>query len=115
MMTTRREIEISTGIQIEKLPLSTSGRFYRIYSPDKIVLRPWVIKTINLYFKIKLPDGIQGIITLLPTFIEQSITLENNTRITSKTYDQPIKLSSGTEIHIVQLRLTKTKNWRGYF
>ena len=70
IMTTRREIEISTRIQIENPPFSTSGRFYRIYSPEKIVLRPWVIKTINLYFKIKLPDGIQGIITLLPIFIE---------------------------------------------
>ena len=55
IMTTRWEIEISSGIQIEKLPLSTSGRFHRIYSPDKILLRPWVTKTINLYFKIKLP------------------------------------------------------------
>ena len=66
-METRREIEISTGLQVQKPPLSTnSGRLYRIYSPEKIVLRPLKIKIINLNLKIKLSDGIQGIIALLP-------------------------------------------------
>ena len=76
-MDRRREIEISTGLQIQKPPLSTNGRFYRIYSPEEIVLRPLETKTINLHLKIKLPDGIQGMIALSPTFIEQSLTLEN--------------------------------------
>ena len=47
MMTTTREIEISAELQIEKPPLSTNSRFYRIYSPNKFVLRPNEIKTIN--------------------------------------------------------------------
>ena len=83
-METRRKIEISTGLQAQKPPLSTnSGRFYRIYSPEKIVLRLLEIKAINLNLKMKLPDGIQGIIALLPTFIEQSLTLDNSKRATS--------------------------------
>ena len=93
MMTTTREIEISTELQIEKLPLSTNGRCCRIYSPNKFLLRPNEIKTINLGLKIKLPDGIQGIITLLPNFIEQSISLGNNTRTTSQTCNEFIGLT----------------------
>ena len=93
MMTTTREIKISTELQIEKPPLSTNGRFCRIYSPNKFVLRTNEIKTINLGLKIKLLDGIQSIITLLPNFIEQSIGLENNTRITSKTCNEFIGLT----------------------
>ena len=38
-MEARGEIEILTGLQVQKPPLSTnSGRFYRIFSPEKIVL-----------------------------------------------------------------------------
>ena len=86
-----REIEVSTGLQVQKPPLSTnSGRFYRIYSPEKIVLRPLEIKTINLNLKIQ--DGIQSIIALLPTFIEQSLTLDNSKRAASQTWNETIKL-----------------------
>ena len=92
-MTTTREIEISTELQIEKPPLSTNGRFYRIYSPKKFVLSPNEIKAINLRLKIKLPDGIQGIITLLPNFIEQSISLKNSKQITSQTRNEFIALT----------------------
>ena len=92
-MTTIREIKISTELQIEKPPLSTNGRFYRIYSLNKFVLRPNEIKTINLGLKIKLPDGIQGIITLLPNFTEQSISLQNSKRITSQTCNEFIALT----------------------
>ena len=41
--------------------------------------------------KIKLPNGVQGIISLLPIF-EKSLTLENRKRITSQTWNEPIKL-----------------------
>ena len=40
----------------------------------------------------KLPGGIQGIIALLPTFIEQSLTLDNSKRATSQTWNETIKL-----------------------
>ena len=92
-MTTTREIKISTELQIEKPPLSTNGRFYRIYSLNKFVLRPNEIKTINLGLKIKLPDGILGIITLLRNFIEEPISLENSKWITSQTCNKFIVLT----------------------
>ena len=53
-METRREIEISAGLQVQKPPkLSTNGTFYRIYSPEKIKLRPCESTVLNLRVKIK--------------------------------------------------------------
>ena len=92
-MTTTREIEISTELQIEKPPLKTNGRFYIIYSPNKFVLRPNEIKMKNLGLKIKLPERIQGIITLLPNFIEKSISLDNSKRTTSQICNEFITLT----------------------
>ena len=40
---------------------------------------------LNLQLKIKLPDGVQGIIGLLPPLTLQSLTIENSKRITSQT------------------------------
>ena len=47
---------------------------------------------LNLQLKIKLPDGVPGIIRLLPSLILQSLTTENSKRITSQTKDKLIKL-----------------------
>ena len=92
-METRWEIEISTGLQIQKPPqLSTNETFYAIYSPMKFKLRPWESIMLNLQLKIKLPDGVQGIIGLLPPLTLQSLTIENSKRITSQTKDELIKL-----------------------
>ena len=92
-METRWEIEISTGLQIQKPPqLSTNETFYAIYSPMKFKLRPWESIILNLQLKIKLPDGVQGIIGLLPSLTLQSLTIENSKRITSQTKDELIKL-----------------------
>ena len=57
------------------------------------MLKPNKIKAINLGLKIQLPDGIQGIITLLPNFIEQSISLKNSKQITSQTCNEFIALA----------------------
>ena len=47
---------------------------------------------LNLQLKIKLLDGIQGIMRLLPAFIQQSLTIEKIKRITPQTWDEAIKL-----------------------
>ena len=92
-MEARQEIEISTGLQIKKPPqLSANGTFNAIYSPMKFKLRPCESTMLNLQLKIKLPDGIQGIIGLLPSLILQSLTIENSKRITLQTQYEVIKL-----------------------
>ena len=72
-METRREIEISTGLQVQKPPFSINGRFYRIYSSEKIRPRPCESTVLNLQLKIKLPYGIKSINGLLPAFIQLSL------------------------------------------
>ena len=91
-MEIRHEIAISTWLQVQKLPLSINGRCYRISSSKKIKLRPCKSTVLNLQLKIKLLDGIQGIIGLLPAFIQQSLTIEKIKRITPQTWDEAIKL-----------------------
>ena len=92
-MEARQEIEISTGLQIKKPPqLGANGTFNAIYSPMKFKLRPCEGTMLNLQLKIKLPDGIQGIIGLLPSLILQSLTIENSKRITSQTQNEVITL-----------------------
>ena len=90
-METGQEIEILVGGQVQNPPPSTNDRFYKIYSPEKIELGPFESKVLDVQLKIKLPYGVQDIISLLPIF-EQSLTLENRKRITSQTWNGPIKL-----------------------
>ena len=47
---------------------------------------------LDLQLKIKLPDGVQGIIALLPLLVLQSLTIDSSKRIASQTQDKPIKL-----------------------
>ena len=42
---------------------------------------------LDLRFKIKLPDNVQGIISLLPSLILQGLTIENHRRLTTETQD----------------------------
>ena len=56
-------------------------------------LRPCESIMLNLQWKTKLPDGVQGIIGLLPLLILKSLTIENTKCITSQTQDEIIKLN----------------------
>ena len=92
-METKREIVISTGLQIQKPPQpSANETLHAIYPPLTFKLRPCESIMLNLQLKMKLPDGVQGIIGLLPSLILQSLTIENSKRITSQTQDEIIKL-----------------------
>ena len=83
-METGWEIKIFVGAQVQKPPLSTKGikfqksiiKNYKIYSPEKIELGPFESQVLDLQLKIKLPNSVQGIISLLPIF-KQLLTLEN--------------------------------------
>ena len=49
------------------------------------MFKPCESKLLNLHFKIKLPEGIQGYIGLLPVILEQSLALKNSKPITLET------------------------------
>ena len=89
----QREIEFFTGPEIQKVPeLSPDGKFYIIYLPSKFKLRPCESIILNLQLKIKLPDGIQGIIGFLPSLTLQKLSIENFKGITLQTKGEHIKL-----------------------
>ena len=46
-----REIQILVGAQVQKPPLSTNGRFYKIYSPQNIELEPFESKRCSRHYQ----------------------------------------------------------------
>ena len=56
------------------------------------MFKPCESKLLNLHFKIKLPEGIQGYIGLLPAILEQSLALKNSKSITLETWDKTLKI-----------------------
>ena len=103
----RREPEILTELQLQKSQLSTNGgRFYKIYLPEKIMLEPCKSKLLNLHFKIKLPEGIQGYIDLLPIFLERSLALKNSKPMILETCNKTVK----TELITKNVHFTTTIN-----
>ena len=57
---TTKEIKILVDTKLEKPPLSTNGiKFYKIYLPEKLVLKPDSNTLINFHFKIKIADETQ--------------------------------------------------------
>ena len=52
------------------------------------MFKPCESKLLNLYFKIKLPEGIG----LLPAILEQSLALKNSKPITLETWDKTLKI-----------------------
>ena len=54
--------------------------------------RPCESIILDLQFKIKLPDNVQGVISLLPSLILQGLTIENHRHLTTETQDDFIKL-----------------------
>ena len=91
-METKREIEISYTLEVQKPPqLSLDKIFYTIYSPGKFKLRPCECTVLDLQLKIKLPDEMEGLIFLPPSITKQTVTLENTRRILAPGVDRIIK------------------------
>ena len=73
---TTKEIEILIDTKLEKLPLSTNEtKFYKIYLPEKLVLKPDSNTLINFHFKIKIPHETQGQIIKSSIFKELLLEL----------------------------------------
>ena len=70
------------------------------------MLKPCESKLLNLHFKIKLPEGIQGYIGLLPVILEQSLALKNSKPITLETCNKTVKI----ELIKKKFRCTTTIN-----
>ena len=84
------EIEISQTAEVKKPEFK--DRFYLIYSPRTVKIRPCQSTKLNLRIKVNLPDRIEAGFGLLPSIISSSLTIENFERITNKTKDKFFEL-----------------------
>ena len=71
-------IEFLTEPQVKKSKLSNGGSFYIIYSPEKIKLRLRDSAMLNLRLKVNLPNKIDTMIGLLPSFVSRKLSVENS-------------------------------------
>ena len=69
-------IEFLTEPEVKKPKLSNDRSFYIIYSPEKIKLRPRDSAMLNLRLKVHLPDKIEAMIGLLPSFVSRKLQLK---------------------------------------
>ena len=85
-------IEFLTEPEIKKPKLRDDGSFYIIYSPEKIKLRPRDSAMLNLRLKVNLPNKIEAMIGLLPSFVSRKRSIENSDWISNKRKDEIIQL-----------------------
>ena len=85
-------IEFLTEPEVKKPKLSNDRSFYIIYSPEKIKLRPRDSAMLNLRLKVHLPDKIEAMIGLLPSFVSRKLSIENSNWISNKRKDEIIQL-----------------------
>ena len=73
------KIEFLTKSEVKKPKLNNDGNFYIIYSPEKVKLRLQdTAIMLNLRLKVNLPDEIEAMIGLLPSFVSRKHSIENS-------------------------------------
>ena len=85
-------VQFSTEPDASKPKLSDNGSVYIIYSPEKIKLRPRDSAMLNLRLKVNLPNKIEAMIGLLPSFVSRKRSIENSDWISNKRKDEIIQL-----------------------
>ena len=85
-------IAFLTEPEVKKPKLSDDGSFYIIFSLEKFKLRPQNSAMLNLRLKVNLPDEIEAMIGLLPSFVSRKLSIENSNWISNKRKDEIIQL-----------------------
>ena len=83
-------IEFTRNAQVKKP--DCKNNFYLIYSAETVKIRKGEATTLNLQFKVNLPEGIEAGIGLLPTLVSNSLRIENFKCLLNKTKDEFIEL-----------------------
>ena len=85
-------IEFITEPDIKRPKLSDDGSFYIIYSIEKLKLRPRDSTLLNLRLKLNLPEKIEAMVGLLPSFVSRKLSIENSNWISNRRKDETIEL-----------------------
>ena len=78
-------IEFLTEPEVKKPKLSDDGSFYNIHSPRDSAM-------LNLRLKVNLPNEIEAMIGLLPSFASKKLSIENSNLISNKRKDKIVQL-----------------------
>ena len=71
-------IEFLTEPEVKKQKLSNGGSFYIIYLPEKNKLWPWDSAMLNLRLKVNLPEKIEAMIGLSPSFVSIKLSIKSS-------------------------------------
>ena len=74
-----------TEPEVKKLKLSDDGSFYNIHSPRDSAM-------LNLRLKVNLPNEIEAMIGLLPSFASKKLSIEKSNLISNKRKDKIVQL-----------------------
>ena len=85
-------IEFLTEPKVKKPKLSNGGSFYIIYLPEKNKLWPRDSTMLNLRLKVHLPDKMEAMIGLSPSFVSIKLSIENSNWISNKRKEEIIQL-----------------------
>ena len=85
-------MEFMTEPDIKRPKLSDDGSFYIVCSPEKLKLRPRDSTFLNLRLKLNLPEKIDAMVGLFPSFVSKKRSIENSSWISNKRKDETIQL-----------------------
>ena len=85
-------MEFMTEPDIKRPKLSDDGSFYIVCSPEKLKLRPRDTTFLNLRLKLNLPEKIDVMVGLFPSFVSRKRSIENSNWISNKRKDETIQL-----------------------
>ena len=87
---------------VKKLHMTSKDRFYKVYSPEKIKLRPGDDIHLDLKFDIQTPEILSPWLNILPSLKTMGLHIENDDWAENKTKDNTIQL------HILNRSFTYT-------
>ena len=103
-------IEFITEPDIKRPKLSDDGSFYIIYSPEKLKLRPRGSTLLDLRLKLNLPEKIEAMFGLLPSFVSRKLSIEKSNWISIKRKDKTIQLDILNKHLYDTIEIKKVKN-----
>ena len=77
---------------MKKPEITSKDKFYKVYSPLKLKLKPRDDIFIDLKFDIQMPETIQPWLNLLPSFKSAGLHIKNDDWLSNKTRDRTIQL-----------------------
>ena len=106
----QRTGEIVVGKTLERPPLNSCSRYYKLYLPKDIIIDTNQYKLVNLNFKIKVPENITSHIISNTLLKQQQLEITGKFLPTDSTYKEVVfKLINKTKFRKLKLDLKQKK------